>query len=115
MVLHPEAQRLAQQEIDSVVGVDRLPDFYDRPSLKYVEAVFREAIRWHIVAPLGERLNVSTMSFSTLFRQVFLMQHQATTSLRAISFQKVNRSIRYVFIPTNVSCRLSCQTLLRPI
>lgn len=53
MVLHPEAQRLAQQEIDAVVGVDRLPDFYDRPSLKYVEAVFRETIRWHIVAPLG--------------------------------------------------------------
>ncbi|KAG1875755.1 CyP450 monooxygenase [Suillus subluteus] len=53
MVLHPEAQRLAQQEIDSVVGVDRLPDFYDRPSLKYVEAVFRETIRWHVVAPLG--------------------------------------------------------------
>ncbi|KAG1801000.1 cytochrome P450 [Suillus plorans] len=53
MVLHPEAQRLAQQEIDSVVGIDRLPDFYDRPSLKYVEAVFREAIRWHIVAPVG--------------------------------------------------------------
>ncbi|KAG2145572.1 cytochrome P450 [Suillus cothurnatus] len=53
MVLHPEAQRLAQQEIDSVVGVNRLPDFYDRPSLKYVEAVFRETIRWHIVAPLG--------------------------------------------------------------
>ncbi|KAG2035464.1 cytochrome P450 [Suillus americanus] len=53
MVLHPEVQRLAQQEIDSVVGVDRLPDFHDRPSLKYVEAVFRESIRWHIVAPLG--------------------------------------------------------------
>jgi cytochrome P450 len=61
IVLHPEAQRLAQQEIDSVVGVDRLPDFYDRPSLKYVEAVFRETIRWHIVAPLGEGLAVSTM------------------------------------------------------
>ncbi|KAG1875757.1 CyP450 monooxygenase [Suillus subluteus] len=53
MVLHPEAQRLAQQEIDSVVGVDRLPDFSDRPYLKYVEAVFRETIRWHVVAPLG--------------------------------------------------------------
>ncbi|KAG2143413.1 cytochrome P450 [Suillus bovinus] len=53
MVLHPEAQQRAQQEIDSVVGIDRLPDFYDRPSLKYVEAVFRETIRWHIVAPVG--------------------------------------------------------------
>ncbi|KAG2152780.1 cytochrome P450 [Suillus clintonianus] len=53
MVLHPEAQRRAQQEIDSVIGVNRLPDFYDRPSLEYVEAVFRETIRWHNVAPLG--------------------------------------------------------------
>jgi cytochrome P450 len=92
MILHPEAQRLAQQEIDSVVGIDRLPDFYDRPSLKYVEAVFRETIRWHIVAPLGEGLDVSTMPFS-LFRQVFLMQHQVMTSSEAISFQKVSRLI----------------------
>ncbi|KAF9232015.1 cytochrome P450 [Melanogaster broomeanus] len=38
-------------EIDAVVGMDRLPDFDDRPSLPYVDAVLRETIRWQPVAP----------------------------------------------------------------
>lgn len=54
MVLYPEAQRRAQKELDAVVGPDRLPDFSDRPSLPFVEAVLREVLRWHPVAPLGE-------------------------------------------------------------
>ncbi|KIJ13982.1 hypothetical protein PAXINDRAFT_135428, partial [Paxillus involutus ATCC 200175] len=53
MVLHPRVQANAQQEIDSVVGSERLPNFADRSSLPYVEAVLRETLRWHPVAPLG--------------------------------------------------------------
>ncbi|KAI0305228.1 cytochrome P450 [Multifurca ochricompacta] len=53
MVLYPEAQRKAQEEIDSVVGTERLPDFSDEPSLPYVSALCQEAQRWHPVAPLG--------------------------------------------------------------
>ncbi|KAF8837462.1 cytochrome P450 [Paxillus ammoniavirescens] len=53
MVLHPQVQANAQQEIDSVVGSERLPNFADRSSLPYVEAVLRETLRWHPVAPLG--------------------------------------------------------------
>ncbi|KAG0697077.1 cytochrome P450 [Suillus ampliporus] len=53
MVLHPELQAKAQAEIDQVVGKDRLPDFDDRPALPYVEAILRETLRWHPVAPLG--------------------------------------------------------------
>ncbi|KAF8552838.1 cytochrome P450 [Imleria badia] len=53
MVLFPEAQRRAQKEIDAVVGPDRMPSFNDRPSLPIVEAVLRETLRWHPVAPLG--------------------------------------------------------------
>ncbi|EGN98308.1 hypothetical protein SERLA73DRAFT_74531 [Serpula lacrymans var. lacrymans S7.3] len=53
MFLHPDVQRKAQLEIDSIIGRDRLPDFSDRPSLPYVEAVFRETLRWRPVAPLG--------------------------------------------------------------
>ena len=45
MVLHPECQRKAQEEIDSVVGSDRLPQFNDRDSLLYVEAVVQETLR----------------------------------------------------------------------
>lgn len=54
MVLFPEAQRRAQKEIDAVVGSNRLPEFSDRPSLPFVEAVLRETLRWYPAAPLGE-------------------------------------------------------------
>ena len=54
MVQHPEVQKRAQAEIDAVVGTERLPDFGDRPSLPYIEAVYRETLRWHPAAPLGE-------------------------------------------------------------
>ncbi|KAI5984276.1 cytochrome P450 [Pisolithus albus] len=53
MVLHPDVQRKAQEEIDGVVGTDRLPDFGDRPNLPYVEAVLLETIRWIPVSALG--------------------------------------------------------------
>ncbi|KAG2126244.1 cytochrome P450 [Suillus bovinus] len=53
MVLHPEVQRRAQAEIDSVIGRDRLPVFEDRTSLPYVESILRETFRWHPILPLG--------------------------------------------------------------
>ena len=39
MVLYPEVQRKAQEEIDKVVGKDTLPTFDDMESLPYVKAV----------------------------------------------------------------------------
>lgn len=53
MVLFPEAQRKAQEEIDSVIGQDRLPGFDDRPRLPYVNCLLQEVLRWHPVVPLG--------------------------------------------------------------
>ncbi|KAF7346414.1 putative cytochrome P450 [Mycena sanguinolenta] len=53
MAIHPEIQKKAQAEIDTVVGTHRLPDFEDRPSLPFVEAVLREVMRWKPVGPLG--------------------------------------------------------------
>ncbi|KAG6807760.1 hypothetical protein H0H92_006477 [Tricholoma furcatifolium] len=72
MVVHLEAQEKAQDELDikaidsetpytdgnetkldTVVGKNRLPNFSDRPSMPYVEAVYREAMRWYPVTPLG--------------------------------------------------------------
>ena len=54
MALYPEVQKKAQAEIDAVVGPDRLPEFEDRPSLPYIDAVIKELLRWNLVAPLGE-------------------------------------------------------------
>ncbi|KAF7374526.1 O-methylsterigmatocystin oxidoreductase [Mycena sanguinolenta] len=53
MALHPSIQTKAQTEIDTVIGTDRLPGFEDRPSLLYVEALYRELMRWKPVGPLG--------------------------------------------------------------
>ena len=44
MTLHPEVQKRAQEEIDRVVGGDRLPDFDDREHLPYIEAVVKESV-----------------------------------------------------------------------
>lgn len=53
MTLYPEAQRKAQEELDRVVGPDRLPTFADRELLPYVEALVTEVFRWNPVVPLG--------------------------------------------------------------
>ena len=44
MVLHPEALKKAQAELDAVVGAQRLPTFEDRPNLPYLDAVCRETL-----------------------------------------------------------------------
>jgi cytochrome P450 len=53
MVLNPDVQRRAQEEIDRVVGRDRLPDFGDRDRLPYINAMVKESLRWHPVTPMG--------------------------------------------------------------
>ncbi|KAG5653174.1 hypothetical protein H0H81_001891 [Sphagnurus paluster] len=45
MILYPDFQTRAQEELDRVVGVDRLPEFSDRPSLPYLEYVLHETLR----------------------------------------------------------------------
>ncbi|KAG1750818.1 cytochrome P450 [Suillus lakei] len=53
MILHPEVQIKAQEEIDRVVGDSRLPDFSDREQLPYIEAVYLETLRWRTTVPLN--------------------------------------------------------------
>lgn len=52
-MVHPEVQRKAQAQIDSVIGPDRLPDFSDRDQLPYVDAIVWECLRWNPSLPLG--------------------------------------------------------------
>jgi cytochrome P450 len=53
MAMYPEVQRKAQTEIDAAVGPLRLPDFNDRDSLPYINAMMKELLRWHPVSPQG--------------------------------------------------------------
>ncbi|KAI0743770.1 cytochrome P450 [Daedaleopsis nitida] len=53
MALNPDKQRLAQEEIDRVVGTERLPTINDRPRLPYIAALIKEVMRWNPAVPLG--------------------------------------------------------------
>jgi cytochrome P450 len=53
MLHHPHVYRKAQEEIDRVLGHERLPVLADRGSLPYFEAVLMELYRWHPPLPLG--------------------------------------------------------------
>ena len=54
MALYPDVLKKAQAELDAVVGPDRLPEFEDRASMPYINAVIKELLRWNLVTPLGE-------------------------------------------------------------
>jgi len=53
MLLFPETQRKGQEEIDRVVGRDRLPTLADRDHLPYLNAMVKETMRWHTAGPIA--------------------------------------------------------------
>jgi cytochrome P450 len=53
MTVFPEVQKKAQEELDRVVGPNRLPVSSDRDSLPYIMAIMKETHRWHPVTPMG--------------------------------------------------------------
>ncbi|XP_006823766.1 cytochrome P450 2U1-like [Saccoglossus kowalevskii] len=64
MVLHPEIQERVFNEIDQVVGVNRLPRLEDRKDLPYTEATILEIQRLGSIVPFA--LQHSTMRHSIL-------------------------------------------------
>ena len=66
--LRPEVLKKAHAELDAVVGPHRMPDFRDRDTLIYVNAIIKEAIRWHSPLPIGvPHANVSDDEFRGYF------------------------------------------------
>lgn len=53
MAAYPELQKRAREELDAVVGPDRLPTYDDFNSLPYIQAIFMECARWLPVLPLS--------------------------------------------------------------
>jgi cytochrome P450 len=50
---YPDFIRSAQEEIDRVVGRERMPDWADRDKMPYLNAVIKELHRWSSLAPLA--------------------------------------------------------------
>ncbi|KAF7331084.1 O-methylsterigmatocystin oxidoreductase [Mycena venus] len=53
MALYPNVQKRAQDEIDTVVGLDRMPVIADMPQLPFIQALIKETLRWHPPVPLS--------------------------------------------------------------
>ncbi|EJD06677.1 cytochrome P450 [Fomitiporia mediterranea MF3/22] len=53
MTIHSDVAKKVQEEIDRVVGRDRLPRIEDRGDLPYLDCVLRELYRIHPAVPLG--------------------------------------------------------------
>jgi cytochrome P450 len=53
MAKFPDIQKKAQAEIFRVIGSSRLPTYDDRASLPYIEALYREVLRWKPPVPLN--------------------------------------------------------------
>lgn len=54
MMEYPEWQRKLQEEVDQVVGKDRIPSYKDIPNLPTVRAIVKEGVRYRsLVAEMG--------------------------------------------------------------
>ena len=53
MTLNPEVMKKAQDELDLVIGKERLPEFSDRDNLPYIDAVVKEVLRWNPPLPIS--------------------------------------------------------------
>lgn len=53
MTLYPEAMSRAQEELDRVVGSDRLPVWSDEANLPYLRSLIKELLRWRPVNKFG--------------------------------------------------------------
>ncbi|GLB41231.1 putative cytochrome P450 family protein [Lyophyllum shimeji] len=53
MVLCPEVQKKAQEEIDRSLEPGHLPDFHDEDRLPYITAIVKELFRWGSTLPLA--------------------------------------------------------------
>jgi len=53
MILFPDVQKRAKEEIDRVVGSKRLPVWEDAGNLQYIRGVVKEILRWMPTTPTG--------------------------------------------------------------
>ncbi len=54
MLLYPDVQARARQELDAALDAHRLPTFEDFGSVAYIDALIKELLRWKPVLSLSE-------------------------------------------------------------
>ncbi|KAJ7626268.1 cytochrome P450 [Mycena polygramma] len=106
MALHPDKQRLAQAEIDEIVGYERLPTISDLPNLPYVNAVIKETMRWHPVLPLGIARRTTE---DTTYEGYFIPQNTIVMpNVWAVAFEPNEKYNAQEFIPERFLSDIGC-------
>ncbi|KAG6369307.1 hypothetical protein JVT61DRAFT_15489 [Boletus reticuloceps] len=83
MVGNQHVWKHTQAEIDAIMGMERLPEFDDRLSLPYIDAIIREVARWRPVFPLG------ACQMSVLYNVIQIILKVARTRLCEAIFTRV--------------------------
>lgn len=52
-LLYPDVVKGAHEELDRVVGRDRMPDFSDEPNLPFIRGIAKETLRWRASTKIG--------------------------------------------------------------
>jgi hypothetical protein len=104
-LLHPEIQKVAQEELDAVTMRERLPTFEDRSRLPFIEAICMEVTRWRPIAPLGELLSSTCLTGADAYDESTNPQ-VCPTQPHKMTFMKVTLS-RRVGTPSEQT-RFSC-------
>lgn len=68
MLMFPHVAQKIQKELHEVVGVDRLPKIDDRANLPYLEAAWKESLRWSPIIPIGNSSIIGWKMHSSLTR-----------------------------------------------
>ena len=75
MLLYPDIQKKAQDELDSVTERERLPTFDDRPRLPFIDAICKEVLRWRPVTPVGASFHARYLNTHRLYRSSWQLSH----------------------------------------
>ncbi|KAM7204731.1 cytochrome P450 1A2 [Naviculisporaceae sp. PSN 640] len=95
LMQNPEAQRKGQEEVDRVVGKDRLPDWQDIPNLTYANLILQETYRMNPLSPLGiPHASIADDVYkgmfipkgTTIYQNVWAMHHDETVYAEPFRF-----------------------------
>ena len=75
MVLFPDLQVRAQEELDSITGGQRLPTMDDSKSMPYLNALILDVLRWNCVAPTGLHIYAQGISVRQLRINIIAFPH----------------------------------------
>jgi hypothetical protein len=118
MLLHPEVQEKLHEELDRVVGQDRLPTFDDHVNLRYLEAVRKEGSRWQPLTPTGRVLIMTLILYTyatapqayrtspemrTPIRDTFFRRNQFSSLTFGPSFAIAESMMAYPLLQTGMS------------